>query len=116
MKLQEEEGNDGIHAKESVAWIAIEKGASTQGLLFEANTQLASSNAATVNFSQAYPSPGFISQIQTFNENNPVTVRYNSLSSSAAEIFCQEEISSDPEMNHGFETVGYMAFSGGGGI
>ncbi|MBK9017296.1 MAG: hypothetical protein IPM82_26375 [Saprospiraceae bacterium] len=53
-------------------------------------------------------------QIQTFNENNPATVRSNSLTSNNTDIFCQEETSGDPEMNHGFEMVGYMAFSGTG--
>ncbi len=116
LRLQEEEGANGIHGKESVAWIAIEKGVSTTGLPFEVNSKLASNAPTLAAFAQSYSSPNFVGQIQTFNENNPATVRYNSLNSTGATIFCQEETSFDPEMNHGFETVGYMAFGGTGNI
>lgn len=116
LRLQEEENNDGVHAKESVAWIAIEKGVSSTGTLFEANTKLASNAGATVSFGQSYATPNFIGQIQTFNEKDPATVRYSSLSSTNATIFCQEEQSLAPETNHGFETVGYLAFNGSGDL
>ncbi len=116
LRLQEEEGADGSHGKESVAWIAIEKGSSSQGQLFEANTKLVSNVPVAATFNQSYPSPGFIGQIQTFNENNPATLRYNTLGDNSATIFCQEETSLDPEMNHGFETAGYFAFSGTGDV
>lgn len=116
LRLQEEENNDGVHAKESVAWIAIEKGGSSIGTLFEANTKLASNAVATATFGQSFPSPNFIGQIQTFNENNPATVRYSALTSSNVSLFCHEEQSLDVEMNHGYETVGYMAFNGSGDL
>lgn len=116
LRLQEEEGADGVHGKESVAWIAFEKGSSNQGFPFETGSKLASNTPVSASFVQSYTTPGFIGQIQTFNENNPATVRYSALNSGGATIFCQEETSLDPEMNHGFETVGYMAFGGQGDI
>ncbi|MEZ4930904.1 MAG: LamG-like jellyroll fold domain-containing protein [Saprospiraceae bacterium] len=116
IRLQEEENQDNVHSSESVAWIAIEEGANTEGVAFEVGNKLLSSSAATINFDDPYPSPGFIGTPQTFNENNPISLRINSLSSTSANVFLQEESSFDPETNHGFETLGYMAISGSGNI
>jgi hypothetical protein len=116
LRLQEEENNDGNHSEESVAWIAIEPGAITQGMPFEAGTKLATHLAASLSFFQGYAEPNFLGQIQTFNENNPVSLRYNSLANSGVNIYCQEEQSFDGETNHGFETVGYITFNGGGNL
>lgn len=116
LRVQEEEGNDGMHGKESVAWIAMENGANAVGFPFEVNSGLVSSANTVMTFGQSYADPNFVGQIQTFNENNPATLRINTLSSNSADIFCQEETSFDPETNHGFETVGYMAFNGSGDL
>lgn len=114
IRLQEEENNDNKHIEESVAWIAIEKGANVTGTRMEAGTTLLSSANATLNFLQSYSDPSFLAQIQSFNENNPAVVRTNTLTGVSANIFCQEETSFDPETNHGFETVGYLTFNGSG--
>ena len=114
LRLQEEENQDNIHGMESVAWIAMEEGANITGIPFEIGTKLLSSSAANIAFDDPYPSPGFIGTPQTFNENNPISLRINSLTSTNANVFLQEEDSFDPETNHGFETVGYMVVSGSG--
>ncbi len=116
MRLQEEENNDGAHGRESVAWVAIEKGIVDGEVPLEVNSKLISSTPANTVFSRAYPSPSFVGQIQSFNEANPATVRMNSLGTGGAVVFCQEETSMDMEMNHGFETVGYLTFSGSGNL
>lgn len=117
LRLQEEEASGGNHAMESVAWVAFEPGSySGSSLPFEIGSMLASSSNSVINFSPPIPSPGFIGTIQSFNENNPANIRINSLSSTSASIFCQEETSLDPETNHGFETVGYIALDGTGYI
>ena len=116
VRLQEEENEDGIHQVEDVAWIAIEEGEYTDGVPFEVGTKLMSSSASTISFNQPHTNPGFIGTPQTFNENNPISLRVNSLSSTNVNLFLQEEDSFDPETNHGFETVGYMALSGSGDI
>ncbi len=116
LRLQEEEAEDGTHTAESVAWIAIEPGDVTGSLPFEVSSRLASSSLATISFNTPKPTPGFIGAIQTFNENNPANLRINTLSSTQARVFCQEEISFDPEVNHGFERVGFMAVNGAGNM
>ena len=116
LRLQEEENEDGVHGVESVAWVAIEAGSYDGTLPFEVSSKLVSSSSATINFAQFYPVPGFICAIQSFNENNPANLRITSLTNVEAKIFCQEEKSFDPEINHGFETAGYMALSGPGDL
>ncbi|MEZ4961535.1 MAG: LamG-like jellyroll fold domain-containing protein [Saprospiraceae bacterium] len=116
LRLQEEEAADNVHALESVAWMAIEEGPVTGTLPYEVGNKLVSSSNATVNFDQPYSNPGLIASIQSFNENNPVSPRIRSMNSVSAVLFCQEEQSFDPETNHGFETMGYMAFDKPGDI
>lgn len=116
MRLQEEENEDGIHGLESVAWIAMEKGEVTGTLPYEINTKLVSNSSATISFATPKPTPCFIGTIQSFNEKDPVSLRLTSLSSTQAKVFCEEETSLDPETNHGFETVGYIALSGSGDL
>ncbi len=114
LRLQEEENQDGIHGVESVSWIAIEPGTHNGASPFEVNSKLVSSSLTNIAFEQTYTTPGFIGTIQTFNENNPANLRISSLSGIEVNVFCQEETSFDPETNHGFETVGYLALSGSG--
>ena len=116
LRMQEEENQDNIHSLESVAWIAIEEGANTDGIPFEIGSKLISSSPTNISFDEPYPTPGFIGTPQSYNENNPLSLRISSLNSTDANVFLQEEISFDPETNHGFETVGYMALSGSGNL
>ena len=116
LRLQEEENQDDRHANESVAWIAMEEGSNSDGWSFEVGSTLLSSSASTISFGDPFIDPGFIGTTQSFNENNPISLRINSLNSTAANIFLQEEVSFDPESNHGFETAGYIALSGSGNI
>ncbi|MFQ5445737.1 MAG: LamG-like jellyroll fold domain-containing protein, partial [Saprospiraceae bacterium] len=114
VRLQEEEGADGTHSEESIAWIAIEKGSNAAGLPFEAGSKLVSSSSTPIAFAQSYTTPGLIGNIQTFNENNPAALRMNTLTATGADVFCQEETSLDPETNHGLETVSYLVLGGTG--
>lgn len=116
LRLQEEEGNDNLIGEEVVAWVAIEKGAISNGLKMEAGTKLINSTALPHTFQQLYTTPGFIGQLTTFNENNPASLRYSSLSGTGVTMFAQEEVSLDPEMSHGFETAGYVVFDGAGDL
>ncbi|MAT52883.1 MAG: hypothetical protein CMN32_00270 [Saprospirales bacterium] len=113
LRIQEQESGDGKHAPESVAWMAIEEGVNSTGLPFEVSKKLVSSNPVALSLAQSYTTPGFVTCLQTFNENNPVAVRYSGLTGSSATIYCQEETSLDPETNHGYESAGYLALEAG---
>ncbi|MEK7256348.1 MAG: Ig-like domain-containing protein, partial [Bacteroidota bacterium] len=131
LRLQEEENADGAHLEENVAWIAIDQGSwsgspsgggggspsGAGGVPFEVTRRLTNSTAVAFPLAQSYPQPPcMIGSIQTFNENNPGAMRFSSVTGSHATTFIQEEKSLDPEVLHGFETVGYLALGGTGDV
>ena len=117
LRLQEEEANDGSHPAESVAWIAIEKGVSAGSPTIEAFDLLVSSVTTTLDFNTNFlETPGLFTSMMTFNENNPAGIRCNNLNAGNVQLSLEEEASEDPEVNHGYETVGYVAVDGLGSI
>ena len=108
MKLQEAEGDDGIHMGESIAWIAMEPGINTQGFNLEVNTLGVNSNNSTLNFSNTVEDPGFFTSIQSILESEPATVRVNNLTNNNSTIQLEEETSNDSETSHIAESVAYM--------
>ncbi len=117
LKLQEEEGNDGVHAKESVAWVAFEKGIYNGTNPFEVNTWLLTSSPTNNPFNNSYAStPDFFLNIQSNNEIDPANPRVQNLSNIGVDAWISEETSSDGEITHNIETVGYLAMLGTGNI
>ncbi len=117
LKLKEEEANDGIHAVESVAWVAFEKGFYNGTVPYEIDTWLLNSNPTNKMFSNPFTSePEFFLNIQTNNESDPATPRMDNLTDMNVDVWVQEETSSDSETTHDLETVGYMARMGVGAI
>ena len=115
LRLYEEEGNDGTHQPEDVAWIAIEAGTNTGSMALEAGRWENINDApGTVAFSDMFDNiPGLLASIQSTNDEDPVGVRLNTSGNGSAEIFLQEEQSADSETSHVFEHVGYLAFNAG---
>lgn len=116
-RVQEEEGNDRIHAVETVGWLAITRGTgSTDGKNFEA---FVTPNAVTeadysVNFVNSYAqSPVFLANMQTYNGGDPATVRLGNISNTSATFYLEEERSFDQETAHNPERVGYLAMDRG---
>jgi uncharacterized repeat protein (TIGR01451 family) len=113
MILQEQESSDQAHQPESVAWMAIEPGnvggaePLVAGLWANVNH-----NPQNLNFAQPFAAvPSLIANVQTTAENDPVSIRYQSLTATgAAGLFLQEETSKDAEVAHANERVGYLAF------
>ena len=117
MKLKEEEGNDGIHAVEKVAWVAFEKGTYNGDNPYDVGSWLITSNAVDQTFNQAFDNlPNFFAAIQSNNEPDPITVRHTNLSETGVKTWLQEETSFDGEISHNLETVGYMAIQGTGNL
>lgn len=50
---------------------------------------------------------------QTYNDTDPISLRYRSVSPINVELFLEEETSQDSEVTHGFEDVGYLAIEPG---
>lgn len=112
MRLCEEEAGDGTHLPEMVAWLAIEPGTVNDSF------QLIAGQLTNVShMSKALPfvppfteTPGLLATVQTNLENDPLTLRFQTLTAGGVNLFLQEETSKDPEMEHAPETVGYLAF------
>ena len=115
LRLQEEEAGNGIHQPEDVAWLAIEPGAFSDLFQFEANTVAnVTSTWKQFSFSQNYTfEPAFIASVQTFNQPDPVTVRYNNVTPATVQVILQEETSLDAEVVHGNEILGFLNLSNG---
>jgi hypothetical protein len=119
--VQEEEANgttskvNGPHWPETVSWVAISRGSATAGKRrFQAAKTKIDSTTSQMVFTQSFSTaPALFAQMQTFNGWNPATTRYRSLSTGGAKVFIQEERSSDDELNHVIEGVGWLAIEPG---
>ncbi|MEQ1904421.1 MAG: S8 family serine peptidase [Pirellulaceae bacterium] len=117
MRLQEEEGSDRIHLTESFGWVAIVPGRET-GNGYDSEVGLTPTEVTDqnyrINFSPEFTRrPAFFAQMQTYNGGDPAVVRYRQLSYRSASIYLEEERSSDQEMQHKAESVGYFALQVG---
>ncbi|MEZ4930707.1 MAG: hypothetical protein R2788_01075 [Saprospiraceae bacterium] len=113
LRINEEEGADGQHGREDVAWMAIDAGANSGPFTFEANSESGVTHEAfQIGIGQPMGSiPLFFSALQTSNEADPVSLRHTKLDIWDVELFAQEETSSDAETGHTAESVGYMAIA-----
>lgn len=115
MRLLEEEGGDGVHNAEDVSWIAVEQGAFQDGSFEAALVPNVNSALTTLNFVNSYgTNPAFISNVLTYDDSDPISIRYQNMSGSSVSLSLQEEASFDTEGIHGNEDVGYIACKPGG--
>lgn len=112
LTLQEEEAEDGVHASETIGWIAIEPGGdATSGT---ANTHGGvNHNTDFLGLGATFTDSVVLAETQTINGGDTATVVIDSQSSSTVGVFIEEEQSNDVETNHINETVGIVAFEDG---
>ncbi len=109
LKLQEEEGADGKHLREAVAWFAMEEGNQSTEYPFEARSINLTDVWSTINFEENYTSfPSLFASIQTFEEKDPVNLRFRNPSLTSIELQIEEEISVDAEITHAAEEVAFL--------
>ncbi len=113
IRLQEEEAADDWHFDELVNYVAFETGqGNASGLAFEAGL---TPNEVThrnyrLNFSRDYYAPLVFGAMATQNGSDPSALRLRKQDSQGATLFIQEERSSDAEINHIEERIGYTVF------
>ncbi|MEM1320597.1 MAG: PA14 domain-containing protein, partial [Bacteroidota bacterium] len=117
--IQEEEAYEGIddHGPETVHWVAMEQGDQVSNFRYEcdATGNVVDENWETINFAQTYSSsPIFIATSQSFNDDDPFTLRYRNLGSGSVQIQTDEEQSNDTGTNHDDEVIGYAVFNAAG--
>jgi|GEM_PF-6694020 len=113
VRVQEEEGNDGSHANETVHWIAIEPGSGTAtgGIPIRvASTANAVTQAFfSIAFGATVVNPVLIADMQTFDGADTAALRHRNLSTTGVEVKVEEEQSLNTETNHTTEVVGFIA-------
>jgi hypothetical protein len=111
--LQEEEAGDGLHASETVHYIAWEPSSASLGDMgFEVSRTgyTVSDDNAALTFSRSYDStPIFLAGMQTCDEADTANLRGDAKDSASAEVAIDEEQSADSETSHVAENVGYIA-------
>ena len=113
MQIEEQEAADGVHADESVAWIAVEAGSSGALDALRAGGTLNQDRAA-FDFSTAFETaPVLLADMQTTNGGDTAALRYDGLDAGRVELFVQEEQSLDAETFHAGEAVGILALEDG---
>ncbi len=117
MKIQEEEGQDNQHAREDIAWIAIEAGTQITEYKLVAGQINADDNWTTTNFNTAFNTlPLVFTDMQSTNENDPAKSVVNNFQVSSVAIKVEEEASLDMELDHLSEGVGFLAMEDIGNI
>jgi hypothetical protein len=119
VKVQEEEGNDGSHATETLGYIAIESGSNTIGNVayeVQQTPDAVTHNWYTIDFQQSYSDPVFLAGMQSYDGGNTAGLRYKSLEADSVQIFVEEEASKDSEVAHTTEIAGYVVFDHPGSL
>ena len=117
LRIKEEENNDNKHAREDIAWFAIESGTQATDYQLEAKSTFLTEAAKGINFQNAFASvPALLTSLQTTNEQDPAFVRNTNLTTSSVSLNIQEEASKDAELSHISETTAYLAIENIGSI
>lgn len=112
MALQEQQGANGVHAPETVHWVAVEAGATTtkdgKRWLVGTTGTAVNHNFSDINFPESIANPSFISAMQTTQGGDAAALRYINLTSDNVQVRVEEERAGDNEVLHVRESVGYL--------
>ena len=115
--MQEEERlNGGIHATETIGWLAIEQGIATDGDTIieggrtaDAFTHQVNSHGFAADFET---SPTLLTKLDSYDGPDPGNSRIQSIDTNGFKAMIHEEQSWDPEQFHTTESLSYLAFGG----
>ncbi len=117
VRLQEQQGADGRHAKEGVAFIAVEQASgTTAGKHFEVGTtgDVVTHRWHGVRFGPSFEAaPVLLAAMQTFDGGDPGGLRYRNLNAAGVQLRVAEERSADREVRHTGENLGYILLEAG---
>lgn len=111
IRVQEGEGSDGVHAVETVGYVAMEPGRVAYGGWFlevGETPDRVTEQGFTLEFSQPYATPTLLTSIQTFDGSDPAGIHVRNLSAQGANLAIAEEATRDHETWHPSERVGYL--------
>jgi PKD repeat protein len=114
-RMQEQESNPQAHAAETISYIAWEPGQGTiDGLTFAVSVtpRKVTDQFYTIRFAEIFAEqPVFLATMQTTNDADPATLRWDNLDRFGVEVRVTEEQSRDSETRHKSEVVGYIVLS-----
>ena len=113
--LSEEEANDGIHAAETVGYLAIYKNplwsAADSNVRFGNTGVVVNHNLFDINYNALNSKPKCFAQIQTYVGPDPSALRFKNTTQTSLTLFVEEEQSLDNETGHIYEDIGYYCSS-----
>ena len=110
IRLQEAEIDDGKHAKEKVAWMAMETGEQTTPYHWQADTLPITHSWTTVPFRERFNNiPLFFANMQTIRDTDAAVIRNTSVNWNSARMRIQEENSMGENTAHAEEKAAYLA-------
>ncbi len=117
VKLEREESLNAIvpSGSEDIGYFAISKGGGIlDGIIIEANSFTLDETIATRVFTESF-SPGnhMVASIATTFGGDPANLRWTAFTATEVDLFIDEDISNDGEVDHIFETVDYFVIDGG---
>ena len=118
-QIEEEESSDNVHALETVYWVAVEGGVSTDGMANEAGAtaDVVEEQFHSITFTQTYDAaPVFLAAMQTADGGDTAVLRHQNLTASGVEVKVEEEQSANDEVGHTNEIVGYVVFNQAGDL
>lgn len=115
VQLQEEEAADGVHATESIGFLAFEGNSGfSSGIVTGVTGDVVTASNTTVNFGGAFDTtPVFLADQQSLDGGDAATTGATNLTASQVSVFIDEETSADSEVNHTTENVGFVALEEG---
>ena len=105
VRLQEEEGADNWHARETLAYLAVAGG---EGV--ETGTIQSADGWVGARYSNGRGP--LLAAVQTYNDPDPATLWASPVYNGVTYLRLDEERSGDDEVAHAAETVGYAVFTG----
>lgn len=115
VSVQEEESSDSTPAAERISYIAIEPMTdAASGIEAGVTGNNVTDTWTSIDFSLTYQQqPTFLAAIQTYDGSDPSALRYQDLTTSGVAAMVEEEQSSDDEVGHTTEEVGYLLIEPG---
>ena len=113
----QEEKNGGVHATETVSYVALDKGDYSDGggTSFQVDVKKdVDDKWKTISFTDTGVGPAFLAAMQTSDGPDPAALRYQELDSDSVEVFVEEEGSDGSTNEHRDEDVGYVVLSSTG--
>ncbi|MDB2526693.1 cadherin-like domain-containing protein, partial [Mariniblastus sp.] len=118
IQFNEEEVADGVHATETVGYIAIDQGTAVSGdttLNAVTTGNTVTHQTSTVSFGNigGATAPVILSDMQTRDGGDAASLRHRSQTSTSVTVWVEEEQSKDSELNHTTEVAGVLAMEAG---